>query len=423
MSETSVRVTAPWLTAAPSRRLLAALAADGRPARFVGGCVRDALLAPGADVADLDVATPERPERVMKLLRAAGIRAIPTGLQHGTVTALLDGHRYEITTLRRDVACFGRHAEVEFTDDFAADAARRDFTINAMSCDGDGRLHDPVGGLADLRAGRVRFVGDPRQRIVEDYLRILRFFRFFARFGRAPADPAALAACGELASGIDRLSGERVRHELLGILAADRPLTALALMRQSGVMARVLPGRVALEDLERLLDAWPDADPVLRLAALLRDGGDDRIEPLTARLKLSNAQAERLTQLLVTPLPDLAAPLEQQRLTIYRLGAAPVRDLVRLAVARGKGNPTDAAPWLRLAECWAAPDFPLTGADVLARGLQPGPEVGHLLAAVRGWWEGLDFQPDRGACLARLDGLLHMHTIGPPSVDSPSRPD
>ncbi|MFZ1425453.1 MAG: CCA tRNA nucleotidyltransferase, partial [Geminicoccaceae bacterium] len=400
-----------------------ALAADGRPARFVGGCVRDALLTPGADVADLDVATPERPERVMKLLRAAGIRAIPTGLQHGTVTALLDGHRYEITTLRRDVACFGRHAEVEFTDDYAADAARRDFTINAMSCDGDGRLHDPVGGLADLRAGLVRFVGDPRQRIVEDYLRILRFFRFFARFGRAPADAASLAACGELASGVDRLSGERVRHELLGILAAERPLMALALMRPSGVMARVLPGPVALEALERLLEAWPDADPLLRLAALLRDGGDDRIEPLTVRLKLSNAQTERLTQLLATPLPDLAAPLEQQRLAIYRLGAAPVRDLVRLAVAGGKGDPAAAVPWLRLAESWAAPGFPLTGADVLARGLQPGPEVGRLLDAVRNWWEGLDFQPDRGACLARLDRLLCVHTIGPPSVDSPSRPD
>ena len=423
MSEAALLVTAPWLTAAPSRRLLAALAADGRQARFVGGCVRDALLTPGADVADLDVATPERPERVMRLLRAAGIRAIPTGLQHGTVTALLDGHRYEITTLRRDVACFGRHAEVEFTDDFAADAARRDFTINAMSCDGDGRLHDPVGGLADLRAGRVRFVGEPRQRIVEDYLRILRFFRFFARFGRAPADAAALAACAELAAGIDRLSGERVRHELLGILAAERPQAALALMRQSGVLARVVPGPVAPAALERLLAAWPDADPLLRLAALLCDGDRARIEPLTARLKLSNAQAERLTRLLRSELPELAAPPAQQRLAIYRLGAAAAGDLVRLAVATGRGDPAAAAPWLRLAASWTAPDFPLTGADVLALGLPPGPEVGRLLAAVRTWWEGLDFQPDRDACLVRLAGLHRAHAMAPASVDSPPRPD
>lgn len=423
MSGTTSRVTATWLTAASSRRLLAALAADGRPARFVGGCVRDALLTPGTDVADLDVATPERPERVMQLLRAAGIRAIPTGLQHGTVTAPLAGYRYEITTLRRDVACFGRRAEVEFTDDFAADAARRDFTINAMSCEGDGRLHDPVGGLADLRAGRVRFVGEPRQRIVEDYLRILRFFRFFARFGRAPADAPALVACAELAPGIDGLSGERVRHELLGLLGAERPLAALALMRQAGVIARVVPGPLALAALDRLLAAWPDADPLLRLAALLRDGGNDRSGPLTARLKLSNAQAERLLQLLRIPLPDLAAPLPQRRLTLYRLGAALARDLVRLAVATGHGDAAVATPWLRLADGWAAPSFPLTGADVLALGLQPGPEVGRLLAAVRGWWEAQDFRPDRAACLAWLDGLRPAPTIEPLAVDSPARPD
>src|SRR5690606_6891995 len=184
----------PWLRAASSRRVLAALEADGRPARFVGGCVRDGLLGRAVE-GELDLATPERPQQVIRLLERAGLPAIPTGLAHGTVSTIADGRHFEITTLRRDVATDGRHAEVEFTDDFAADAARRDFTINAMSCDRAGRLFDYFGGRADLAAGRVRFVGDPAARIAEDYLRILRFFRFFAHYGRPPADPAALAAC------------------------------------------------------------------------------------------------------------------------------------------------------------------------------------------------------------------------------------
>lgn len=422
MADRTDVVAAPWLTAPESRRVLVALAADGSPARFVGGCVRDALLSSGADAADLDLATPERPERVMELLATAGIRAIPTGLRHGTVTARLHRRRYEITTLRRDVACFGRHAEVEFTRDFLEDALRRDFTINALSCDGDGRLHDPVGGQADLVAGRVRFVGDARDRIAEDYLRILRFFRFYARFGRGAPDADALAACAELAHGIDRLSGERVRQELWLILATARVGVALEEMQATGVLARVLPGPVAPAQLARLLAAWPAADPLPRLAALLRDGWTDAagIDRLATRLRLANAEAERLTRLLLTPLPNVAAADQTQRLAIYRLGAALYGDLVRLAVATGQADVVAANRCLTLAAAWPVPVLPITGADLLARGIAPGPEFGRLLEQVRRHWEVRDFQPDRAACLEALERLLESAS---PAIDRPPAPD
>jgi poly(A) polymerase len=394
------RLRAAWLTAPESRAVLEALTADGRPARFVGGCVRDALIHPERDAADLDLATPEEPERVMALLRWAGIRVIPTGLKHGTVTALAGRHAYEITTLRRDVACYGRHAEVAFTDDFDEDAARRDFTINAMSCDGDGWLHDPFGGRADLLAGRVRFVGDARQRIAEDFLRILRFFRFYALFGRPPADPEAVAACAELADGIELLSGERVRQEILRILATPRAAAALELMQETGVLRRVVPWPIALLQLERLVAAWPEADP--------RDGAPtpSGVERLAERLRLSNAEARRLELMLLAPLPDPPAPPRAQRRAVYRLGAEAYADLVRLAVAVGRAGPEDAAACLALAGSWVPPPFPLGGGDVLARGVRPGPEIGRLLDAMRRWWEEEDFAPGREACLARLDRLL-----------------
>ena len=212
----------PWLRAPASREVLAALAAGGRPVRFVGGCVRDGLLGLPDSGGELDLATPEPPERVMRLLEAAGLPAIPTGLAHGTVTTRVGGRQFEITTLRRDIACDGRHAEVAFTDDFRVDAARRDFTINAMSCDLEGRLYDYFDGRADLAAGRVRFVGAAAERIVEDHLRILRFFRFFARYGRPPADPEALRACRAAAPDLQRLSGERLQTEMRKLLKARR---------------------------------------------------------------------------------------------------------------------------------------------------------------------------------------------------------
>jgi poly(A) polymerase len=412
--EERARVQAPWLDAPESRRVLRALAAGGRPARFVGGCVRDALVRPGEDAADLDLATPEPPDRAVALLEAAGVRVVPTGLRHGTVTALPGCRRYEVTTLRRDVACFGRHAEVEFTDDFDQDAARRDFTINAMSCDADGRLHDPFGGRADLEAGRVRFVGDARQRITEDHLRILRFFRFFGRFGRPPADAEALEACRELAAGVDRLSGERVRQELLAVLAAPRVEAALEPMETTGVLARVVPWPVAREHLTRLVAWWPETDPLLRLAALARAGlpGSAAAERLADRLRLSNAEAERLGRLLLQPLPDTAASPRAQRMALHRLGAALHGDLVRLTAALGRADREHAERCLELAAAWTPPVFPVTGADLLARGVPPGPELGQLLGEVRRRWEQEDFAPERAACLAELDRLLAARGVG-----------
>jgi len=404
-----------WLQAPESRALLAALEAEGKQARFVGGCVRDTLLDPTLDPQDLDLATPERPERLLERLPALGFHLMPTGLKHGTVTVIAHGRHFEITTLRRDVACFGRHAEVEFSDDFEEDAARRDFTINAMSCDREGRLFDYFGGRADLAAGRVRFVGEPRQRIREDYLRILRFFRFWARFGRPPADPAALEACAAEAAGLDRLSGERIRGELARLLPAPGALEALRLIEATGVRARLVPVPLDLERLARLLAIAPEADWFLRLAALLR-GRLDRVSllALAARLRLSNAERDRLLALATLELPDPTAGRAAGERLVYRLGFPLARDLLCLAAAE-RGLPAEALAAL-LAELsrFEPPAFPLGGADLLARGVPQGPRLGRLLEAVRAWWEAERFRPDRAACLARLDALLAAEADGRP---------
>ena len=262
----------PWSRETPIAALVAALCEGGGSTRFVGGCVRDTLR--GAPVKDIDLATPLPPESVRERVEAAGFRAIPTGIAHGTVTVAAAGRGFEVTTLRRDVKTDGRRAEVAFTDDWIADAARRDFTVNAMSLAPDGALYDPFGGRADLAAGSVRFVGDARRRIGEDYLRILRFFRFFAWLGRLPPDSEALAACAALAEGVERLSGERVRAETLKLLAAPDPLPALDLAAGAGVLRRVLPRPRPdwRERLGRLTELEGDAgDPVRRLAATVAD--------------------------------------------------------------------------------------------------------------------------------------------------------
>jgi poly(A) polymerase len=395
----------PWLRAPASRKVVRALEAGGRPARFVGGCVRDGLLGRARPRADLDLATPERPEAVMRLLAAAGLKAIPTGLAHGTVTAVAGRQRFEITTLRRDVLTDGRRAEVAFTDDFEADAARRDFTINAMSCDREGRLYDYFGGHADLRAGRIRFVGDPEKRIREDYLRVLRFFRFFAHYGREPADAAALAACGAAAPELARLSGERVRTEMLKLLGAEDPLPALRLMAETGVLAEVIPGPVAEGRLARLLALASAADPLLRLGALLRPppAGPALVRTVAERWRLANRDAARLEAMTEAALPALDAPAAQFRRGLYRLGPELYLDLVRLAAAEAGGDPEPALAELRR---WAAPKLPVGGDDLLALGLAPGPQLGKILALVEGWWLERDFAPDHADCLAYARDLI-----------------
>jgi poly(A) polymerase len=360
---------------------------------------------------DLDLATAERPERVTALLEGAGLDAIPTGLAHGTVTAIAPGWRFEITTLRRDIATDGRHATVAFTDDFQADAARRDFTINAMSCDGEGRLFDYFGGRADLAAGRIRFVGAADQRIAEDFLRILRFFRFFARYGRTPPDVLALQACAAAAPEIARLSGERIQAEMMKLLEAHDPLPALRLMAD-GVLAQVVAGSPALDRLARLLAVAPDVDALLRLAAMLR-GQDAAAEELASRWRLSSRDAERLLALVQDPLPDLRATPAAQRRALHRLGATHYADLAHLAAAEAGGAGLGEA--LAEASAWQPKTLPLTGHDVMALGVGPGPAVGALLAKAEDWWVQRDFEPDHAACLTYVRDLLRREHDTPAS--------
>ena len=267
--------------------------------RFVGGCVRDGLLGRLDPSGDLDLATPALPHEVAAFLRQAGIKVIPTGLQHGTVTAIANGQSFEITTLREDIACDGRHATVQFTDDFVADAARRDFTINAMSVDQNGKLYDYFDGRDDLKAGRLRFVGDAERRVREDYLRILRFFRFFAFFGKRPADTDALAACRNNADCLHDLSGERIRNEMLKLLRADDPIDALELMAETGVTNKILPASPKLDILGKLLALSKEANPILRLAALVRTLPEPirNAAAIAERWRFSNAEALRLEKL------------------------------------------------------------------------------------------------------------------------------
>ena len=396
---------AAWLAAEDSRRLLAALAADGRESRFVGGCVRDTLLDRAARPQDLDVATQHLPERAGGLLRAAGFQVVPTGIAHGTVTALGREHRYEVTTLRRDVSTDGRHAEVAFTRDFAADAARRDFTINAMSCDGAGRVHDYFGGIADLAAGRVRFVGEAVRRIREDYLRILRWFRFFARFGTEPPDAVALAACAAEAAGIEILSGERLRAELLLLLALPRAPRAVGLMAEAGVLRRVVPAPLDVAALSRLLATVPPGDSLLALAAMMRPADAAAVERVASRLRLSRAEAARLGRLTALPLPAADAAEALHRRGIEARGREDHLDLLRLAAAeQGVGRDALGALLARL-EAWQPPALPVNGRDLLEIGVEPGPELGRLLAEVRRWWRERDFAPGRAACLEYVAAL------------------
>lgn len=394
---------APWLGAPATRRVLQALTAGGQPARLVGGCVRDGLLGRMTPGRELDLATPELPDRVMELLAAARLKPVPTGLAHGTVSTVLDGQHFEITTLRRDVACDGRHAEVEFTADFAADAARRDLTINAMSCDGEGRLFDYFNGQADLAAGCIRFVGRAAERIAEDYLRILRFFRFYAHYGRPPPDAEALEAVATAAPELARLSGERIQAEMLRLLEAADPLPALDLMIATGVLRHALPAEVAPDRLAGLLAAAADADPLLRLAALLRPPADTTA--LATRWRFSRRDADRLATLTTSAPPALAASPAERRRALHRLGAATYRDLARLAAA-AQPDPAALAEALAAADAWQPRKLPIGGDDLIALGVPPGPRLGALLDALEDWWVAHDFTPDHAACLAYAKALI-----------------
>ena len=366
----------------------------------------------------------------MNLLARAGIKAIPTGIKHGTVTAVIGARHFEITTLRRDVETYGRHAKVEYTDDWQADAARRDFTMNALFCGADGTLYDPFGGVADLRARRVRFVGDPEARIREDVLRLLRFFRFHAHYGKPPPDAAALAACRSLAPLLPTLSGERICGETLKLLSAPQPADVIELMREDGVLPHVLPEATRPDRLRALVaiegvaprELVPRADPIRRLAARL-EGSESGALAVATRLRFSNAERDRLIGVAGDPEPAPALDAPARRRLVYRLGPARYRDraLIAWATAAADGDALErrvAEAWtdvLRAGADWVAPRFPLKGRDAVKLGVPPGPAVGRLMATLEDWWIAGDFAADRAACLAKLTDLAAVFSAPPPA--------
>lgn len=395
-----------WMVAPETRKLLAALG-EGR---FVGGAIRNAIL--GWPVHDIDIAVPMPPEEALQRLQKAEIKALPTGIAHGTLTAIVNGRPFEVTSLRRDVETDGRHAVVSFTDDWEEDSARRDFTMNALYADADGEVFDYHGGIEDLIAGRVRFVGDPARRIREDYLRILRLFRFHAWYGRGDMDAGALRAAADAKAGLAQLSGERVANELLRLLEAQNPGPAFRMMAACGVLSEILPYPVNLPRLENLIliDAQnrfaPDA--ILRLAALMPDDAE-AARQLGERLKLSGAERTRLEALCRAgeKIPSHQSAADVRRL-LYRIGVMRFRDRVLLSWA---ASPRGAAAiqWrmlLSIADGWQKPRFPLSGREAMAAGAAEGPQVGRVLALVEDWWLERDFMPDEAALLEKLKSVI-----------------
>src|SRR5215469_12706344 len=396
----------PWMVAPETRRLLAALG-EGR---FVGGAVRNALL--GIPVTDIDVGVPMPPDETVKLLEKAEIKFIPSGQEHGTVTAILGGQPFEITSLRRDIETDGRHAIVAFTDDWKEDSNRRDFTMNALYATPEGEVFDYHGGVQDLVAGRVRFVGDPAMRIREDYLRILRLFRFHAWFGKGEMDAEALRAAAGAKAGLAQLSGERIAKELLRLLECPNPVPALRMMAASGILSELLPYALNLSRLEQLVGIETEEqfrpDALLRLAALLPDEVE-AARSVAERLRLSNAERVRLEALAVPgdKIPAQLSAAEVRRL-LYRVGVPRFCDLVLLTWA-GAPRGSAAIHWrmlLSIADGWERPRFPLTGHEAMAAGVAEGPEVGRVLGLVEAWWLEQDFATDKAQLIEKLKSLI-----------------
>jgi tRNA nucleotidyltransferase/poly(A) polymerase len=397
---------APWLTSGPTARVLELLGGNGEEARVVGGAVRNALLK--IPTGDIDIATTALPDEVIRRARAAGIKSVPTGIDHGTVTLVVDGQPFEVTTLREDTETFGRKAKVAFGRDWIRDAERRDFTINGLSVDADRVVHDYVGGLDDIAARRVRFIGDPNRRIAEDYLRILRFFRIHAAFGSGEPDREGYLACIRARAGLASLSAERMRMEMLKLMVAEGAAVAIAAMADGGLLLPIFGGVAytgplsAMISAERMLGWKPDA--IRRLAALAVAVTEDA-KRVATRLRLTNAEAKAVDSMghrwwRLAGMDEATA-----RRRLYRLGAERYRDRLMLAWARAGGD-GDTARWRELAtlpQRWSAPKFPLKAADFISRGIAEGPALGHVLALAEDAWLAADFPLDERAHKAIAD--------------------
>jgi poly(A) polymerase len=398
-----------WLADKPLRRLFDLLNTGGEEARVVGGAVRNALM--GLPVGEKDIATTATPDEVMRRAKAAGIKAVPTGLAHGTVTLVIDGEPFEVTTLREDVETFGRKANVSFGRDWIADAQRRDFTINGLSVSSDGIVHDHVDGLADIMARRVRFIGDPDARIAEDYLRILRFFRIHATYGDCEPDRDALLACIRARQGIALLSAERLRMEMLKLMVAQGALAAIEAMGDGGLLLAITGGVTYYGAFAGMIDAESELslapDPMRRLGALCIAVTEDA-KRVSARLRLTNAETKTLDSMghRWWRLGHMEEATAKRRL--YRLGEARYRDRNLLAWARA-GREAETSEWrtrVTLPQRWIAPAFPLKAADFIARGISAGPGLGHVLTLAEDAWLAADFPLDPVALNAIADATI-----------------
>ncbi|WP_088348532.1 MULTISPECIES: CCA tRNA nucleotidyltransferase [Rhodomicrobium] len=423
--ETGLSVAgAAWFQRRGVEAVFAALNRDGHEARIVGGALRNTLM--GLPVGDIDFAATARPDEIIRFTQEAGLKPVPTGIEHGTVTVVVAGTPFEVTTLRRDVETHGRRATVAFTRDWAADAARRDFTINALYAAADGRVIDPLGGLPDLRESRVRFIHAPRERIREDYLRILRFFRFTADYAGGAPDAEGLAACVAERAGLAKLSPERVHAELFRILVTRRPLAALEPMAESGLLTLILGGVTRLAHFERLAALetalGENPAPIRRLAALAVMVEEDAAR-LALRLRLSNAEAARLDAMAaLEPVLDPSLGEAAAREALYRLGSSVFRDRVLITWARSSAGTSD-EDWRGLAALpgrWKAPVFPLKGQDLLAHGIPAGPRVGALLRALEAKWVASGFAPSREDLLSDVDETRAAKSPHPVAARPPS---
>jgi tRNA nucleotidyltransferase/poly(A) polymerase len=406
MSKPRVLDNALWLTSGSLARVLELLNGEGEEARVVGGAVRNALL--DVPIGDIDIATTAVPDEVIRRAKVAGIKCVPTGIEHGTVTLVVEGHPFEVTTLREDTETFGRKAKVAFGRDWAADAQRRDFTINGLSVDANAVVHDHVGGLEDIAAKRVRFIGDPNRRIAEDYLRILRFFRIHAAYGAGEPDRAGYLACIVAREGLATLSAERVRMEMLKLMIADGALGAIVAMADGGLLQQIVGGVAyigpfaAMISVERVLGLEPD--PIRRLAALTVAVTEDA-RRVASRLRLTNNEAKTLDSMGHRWWRLAGMDEARARRRLYRLGVDRYRDRLMLAWARA-GEAANVAEWRALAtlpERWSAPKFPLKAADFIARGIAEGPLLGQVLALAEDAWLAAEFPLDDAALNAIAD--------------------